>query len=414
MNILTCACAAAMLCSWATADFQGLVLDANIVSPGGDIPFRVEFEELPNDEIGAWLVNGAERTRVPKVDVTDDGFVLHWDYYDAKIEATISEIPGDVRHTVAGTWTKRRNATEWATMKLSGTLLWPEAQQAAPVRGDTRSPVAGRWAMQFAQEQERSILLLEGPPPGEAANVLNGTVLTTTGDYRHLQGRLMDDRLVLTTFDAGHVMLFKATLRPDGTLAGDFWSGPSFHDTWTAQKDDRVTLPDPFSLSKFVATPEQLDALSFPDHTGAMRSLSEFAGKPRLFEIWGTWCPNCKDATPLLAELHERYAGKGLSIVSLAFEVTGDPERDRAQVNTYRERFNVPYPMLIAGMRGKEPAQKAFPILDQIRAYPTFIFIDATGKVRAVYTGFTGPAAPREHERLKESFDRLVREMLPG
>ena len=77
-----------------------------------------------------------------------------------------------------------------------------------------------------------------------------------------------------------------------------------------------------------------------------------------------------------------------LSIVGLAFEVTGDFRRDAQQVLAYAERHDVGYPLLVAGLSDKAAAGKAFPVLDQVRSYPTTIFLHADGRVRAIYQAF--------------------------
>jgi hypothetical protein len=51
-------------------------------------------------------------------------------------------------------------------------------------------------------------------------------------------------------------------------------------------------------------------------------------------------------------------------------------------------------------------------VLDKVRAWPTTIFMDGDGDVRAVYSGFSGPATGAAHERLRDSFERIVSEML--
>ena len=49
--------------------------------------------------------------------------------------------------------------------------------------------------------------------------------------------------------------------------------------------------------------------------------------------------------------------------------------------------------------------------LERVIAYPTLLFIDAEGAVQATYTGFTGPAAPAQHEALKAHLEALVQEL---
>ena len=101
-----------------------------------------------------------------------------------------------------------------------------------------------------------------------------------------------------------------------------------------------------------------------------------------------------------------------LSIVGLAFEVTGDPVRDAEQVRIYQQRHKIDYPCLLAGTSNKEEASKQIPLLDRVRSYPTTIFIDKHGQVRAVYTGFSGPATGEAHTQLKQDFEAAIAQLL--
>ena len=113
-----------------------------------------------------------------------------------------------------------------------------------------------------------------------------------------------------------------------------------------------------------------------------------------------------------LMELDRKYRDKGLSIVGLAFELTGDRKRDTKQLKRYINHHNIKYPVLLAGVSDKKKATEALPIIDRVRSYPTFIFLDGTGKVRAIYTGFTGPATGEEYNKLRRQFESLIEEML--
>jgi thiol-disulfide isomerase/thioredoxin len=378
---------------------QSTVYDAALECDGGEVRFGIRLERGVTGRVDAFVMNGEEVIPVPTAGVGKGGIGLAFDYYDSTIMARF-----DAEGGLSGQWKKRRSADEWTTMKFRATPggLRTMDFQIMP------EWISGRWRVKFADEADEAVAVFGG---GDRRD-LRGTFLTTTGDYRFLAGIADKDALSLSCFDGSHAFLFKAALQPDGTLKGDFWSGPTFHDTWTAVKDDNAALPDPFGLTKFTGTAAELDALAFPDASGTTKKLADFPAKARIIELFGTWCPNCLDATRVLADLDKTYRHKGLSIVGLAFEVTGDAERDRKQVALYAERHNVTYPLLIAGKKDKAEASAKFPVIDKLRAYPTFIFIDASGKVRGVYTGFSGPATGEEHERLKRALEEKVLDML--
>jgi peroxiredoxin len=272
--------------------------------------------------------------------------------------------------------------------------------------------------VEFGKSDERAVAVFEERLATHRHNVMlasgvNATFLTTLGDYRYLTGGMTADgsHLNLSCFDGAHAFLFKAELKPNGTLEGDFWSGDSWHETWSAVRDDNAKLPDPFGLTKWNES-ARLDSFWFRDLDGKKCLLSEFPGKARMLVAFGSWCPNCNDEAEYLRELDEKYRARGLSIVGLAFELTGDFARDSKQVQIYAERHKLAFPLLIAGTSDKEAASKKFPLLDKIRAFPTTIFLHSDGRVRAVHQGYSGPATGAEHTKLREDFERLIDEVL--
>ena len=69
-------------------------------------------------------------------------------------------------------------------------------------------------------------------------------------------------------------------------------------------------------------------------------------------------------------------------------------------------------PTLVAGRMEKALASQALPQLDAVRAYPTALFIDRTGRVRQVHTGFAGPATGVRHELLVQEFVQTIEALL--
>ena len=131
-----------------------------------------------------------------------------------------------------------------------------------------------------------------------------------------------------------------------------------------------------------------------------------------LVEIFGSWCPNCNDAAPLLGELHREYSGRGLEIVGLAFEMSGDPDRDRTFLRRYAERYGVEYPLLLAGTSVKSEASEQVPDLSGIKSFPTLIFIGRDGMVEHIFTGFAGPGTGTRFEALREGYIRRIEALL--
>lgn len=370
-------------------------------TPGGDLPFKLEVADL-GGSWRAWIGNADERLAIDEVRLESAEIVFDIAHYDAQIRASWS----DDGETMTGSWSKQKSKGRVDTLPFHATLNYGSrfAGGAEPV-GD----VSGRWKVDFDGDEFPAIGLFD-----QQANAdVTGTFLTALGDYRYMDGSLQGTDLKLSTFDGAHAFLFHASIQPDGSLRGDFWSGGLWHQTWTAVRDDDSALPDAMTLSTVQKNPDW-SALRFPDVDGVERSLADpaFAGKARIIQVMGTWCPNCNDETEFLTELHRDYGQLGLSIVSLAFEHTGEFERDARIVRRYAKHHGAEWPFLVAGLSDKKAAGEKLPILDRVIAYPTAIFVDETGTVKAVHTGFTGPVLPVEHAAVKAEFTRLVAEML--
>ena len=99
-------------------------------------------------------------------------------------------------------------------------------------------------------------------------------------------------------------------------------------------------------------------------------SLGALRGKPVLLTFWATSCPGCIEEIPLLSELHQTYAARGLQVIGIAMNY--DPE---AQVRALRERLKVPYPLAL----DKDGAVSA--AMGTVRLTPTTFLLDAQGQV---------------------------------
>ena len=51
-------------------------------------------------------------------------------------------------------------------------------------------------------------------------------------------------------------------------------------------------------------------------------------------------------------------------------------------------------------------------VVDRVRAWPTFLFVDRAGAIRAIYTGFSGPATGDAFAAQHASFVRGIERLL--
>lgn len=377
---------------------------------GHELPFDLVLEREDGD-LAATIVNAEERIRVAEVGLEGATLTLGFPHYDSTIRAAVD--PGGKR--LRGVWTKKRRYDEpIARIPFIATHgegpRFELAEGSSAERTSEGVALAKRWRVHFESSDEAAVGVFE-PAPGDPRTV-HGTFLTTTGDYRYLEGVFDGAELRLSCFDGAHAFLFEASLGRDGTLLGRFHSGDWWDEAWHARPDADAALPDAFSLTR-VEREADLDALVYPDLGGEPTRVSALVeGSPALVQITASWCPNCADASKYLAELHERYADRGLRIVALSFEHTPDLERSIRQVRRARARAGAHYPVLIAGLSDKAKASEAVPVLDRVRSFPTTLFVDRDGSIVSVHQGFSGPATGGAHERLRRAFESRIERLL--
>ena len=90
-------------------------------------------------------------------------------------------------------------------------------------QGTSLTDFSGKYEVKFttANKTYPSVAIFE-----QKENIVTGTFLTPTGDYRYLEGNVVNDTLLLSTFDGNHAFLFSAQMVGD-SLIGDYYSGKS-------------------------------------------------------------------------------------------------------------------------------------------------------------------------------------------
>lgn len=348
------------------------------------------------------FINGEERVPATEVHVGKDRVAFVLPEFNTRMDLRFQD------DKLAGTLTKIN--TGEVEQKMPVMLTPGESHRFFEMHPPAKVDISGRWRVRF-HEPDGSNYPAVAEFTQQGAEV-TGTFLTPTSDYRYLAGAVRDNRLYLSAWDGFHVFLFEAEIQADGSLAGDFWSGPSWHETWAAVRDDDAELPDMDSQTTLRDGVEKFD-FTFPDENGTALSLSDprFRNKVVVVQLAGSWCPNCADETRFLAPWYRENRDRGVEVVALMFEHSGEFEKAAKQVKTWRETYAVDYPTLIAGTSDKQDASAQLPQLNAFLAFPTTIFIDADGGVARIQTGFNGPATDRFEAELAK-FNRTVDALL--
>lgn len=308
--------------------------------------------------------------------------------------------------------------------KLSGTFVKNYAPQAnqpfkATFGDDYRfaknSPekttdFSGKYQIEFKTPKGKII-----PSVGmflQEGNHLSGSFLTPTGDYRYLEGNVVDGKLMLSTFDGNHAYVFIATKSGD-SLKGDYYAGKLSYESFKGVKNENAKMPDAESLTYLKEGYDKID-FHFPDlnHNLVSPSDEKFKGKVLILQIFGTWCPNCMDETKFLVPWYLANHQRGVEILGLAYERKDDFAYASERVKKAIRKMDIPYEFVIAGVNDTEKASQTLPMLSKILGFPTTIFIGKDGKVKYIHTGFEGPGTGIYYEQFKERFNQIINELL--
>lgn len=379
-----------------------MVLDLAGSAGGGRTALPVLFD-VSNDSLGMKLVihNAEESIIVRDIDHKGDSLRIRMPLFDSEF---VGVLHGD--SAFSGDW--------YNHLKGSGYSI-PFSARASNekrfVTGSGRSwDPSGEWETWFSPgsgDTYPALGLFHALPNGVSA-----TFCTETGDYRYLEGVATGDSLFLSSFDGSHAFLFSAQLDGD-TLRGRYWSGNHWQEPFVAWRNADFELRDPDSLTTLKEGYEMVD-FRFPDLDGNMVSPKDdrFKDKVLMVQVMGSWCPNCVDETVLLNEMFQEYNGQGLDVLALAFERYEKPEKAVSALKAFKKNLDVKYDILYAGESKKELAAEKLPFLSRIMSYPTCIFIDRSGKVRRIRTGFYGPSTGAHYENYVRNLRSFLETLL--
>jgi thiol-disulfide isomerase/thioredoxin len=361
---------------------------------GGQLPFGLTITQAD----GGWrgrLTYANQSGSISAVRVKGDSVVLEMADYDATITAAVrgDSLTG-YYHNVGSNGPR--------------TIPFRAARGRRPIV-NAPDALLGRWDVTYYQEggTSRRIFDFRNEPYG-----FQGNIISSTADYGPFYGEVVSDSFAIGLFDGSFVYLLTGKLDGD-TLRGIFHAGLRTQTPWKAVRSTGpARLKSPTEITHADTTkPFQF---AFPDLQGRVVRNEDrrFKGKVVLVDIFGSWCPTCHDGTPELLRLYRRYHRQGLEIVGLAYEVTGDTAIDARQVRRYRDKFSIPFPLLLAGTNDNETVEESLPQLRGFSAYPTMLLLGRDGRVRGVHAGFySGRSGAFFSSQLLE-FDREIQRLL--
>ncbi len=368
--------------------------DAAVVVNGLEIPFRFEIAGT-GSQVSGWFFNGDEKVLSTGGTFENGSLVLNFDHYATSVEATLAN------GRLAGTYNRATGFYPFYAKRFAPSPAFPNEVPAIDGLwqiGGVRSN-KGEAAWRFIVRQ--------------AGAEVTAAILRVDGDTGALAGTYRNGKFIVSHFSGARPLVLELTPTTDGNLE------------IVRNRDERMIavrateaklrdVPEPTDPSRHssVKDPTEPFRFSFPDSTGQILSNTDerFRNKVVIVSISGSWCPNCHDEAPFLAELYRKYRGKGLEIVALSFEEEAQKAKGYPRLLAFNKRYGVDYPVVLAGEQA-DLAEKV-PQIHNLNSFPTTIFLGRDGLVRGVHAGFAGAASGVFHDNAKQEITATVERLL--
>ncbi len=345
--------------------------------------------------MSGWFFNGAEKVASTGGKFENGSLVLNFDHYATSLEATF------VNGRLAGTYNRATGFYPFYARRFAPSPAFPNEVPA----------IDGVWQIGGVKSNkgEAAWRLIVRQSGAE----VTAAILRVDGDTGALAGTFRDGKFVVSHFSGARPLVLELTPTQDGNL--EILRNRTEKLVAVRAKDAKLKdVPEPTDPSRHssVKDPTEPFKFSFPDVTGKVLSNTDerFRGKVVIVSISGSWCPNCHDEAPFLAELYRKYQSKGLEIVALSFEEEAQKEKGYPRLAAFNKRYGVTYPVVLAGEQA-DVAEKV-PQIHNLNSFPTTIFLGKDGLVRGVHAGFAGAASGAFHDTAKEEITATVERLL--
>ncbi len=270
--------------------------------------------------------------------------------------------------------------------------------------------IGGEWQVVFAKDSSDQFNAIG--EFNQIENQVTGTFRTETGDFRFLQGDIEDSILKLSAFDGAHAFMFQAEIKND-KMTGLYYSGKHYLTTWEAIKSTSNNLIAADSFTKIKNnSPLQFKLKNTEDKWISLDD-PKYINKPKLIQITGSWCPNCRDESEFIVDYLSKNPNLDCEFIAISFERKLDGMMGIDRIKSYKKYLHIPYEVLLGGKNNRDSASLLFPQIDGLRGFPTILYVNRKNQIVKVHTGFDGPATSKFEEYKKEfseSIEKLIKE----
>ena len=282
--------------------------------------------------------------------------------------------------------------------------------QKAAVKG--APSIAGVWEVPVdtAKGEKAWRLIVDQKPTGVYA-----TILRIDGDTGTISGRYDGQAFALSRFAGERPTTLKITPQADGSLALILvdQQGPRELKAVRPAEARKAGLATPTDPTHHTSVQSAAEVFRFNGKDLEGKAVSNldprFKGTVVLLNIMGSWCPNCHDEAPFLAELDAKYRAKGLRVVGLDFEGP-DQVNDLSRLKAFIARYGLKYTVLVGGERSQ--VNERLPQAVNLNAWPTTFFIGRDGAVHATHVGFPSRGSGPYEKQARADIDREIETLL--
>lgn len=366
--------------------------DAVIQGKEGAIPFQFEIGGSP-DKVEVTYFDGTAPVRASTGgEFKDNALTVDFASYATQMNATLDG--GVLRGTV-------------------GNLPFEAKRAVAKKTSAAKAPdIDGVWEIPFdSNKGEKAWRLVVDQ---KQANV-DATIYRIDGDTGTISGGFDGKAFNLSRFSGERANGLTITPQADGSLALVLIS-PSDRREFKAMRPAAARAagyeaPTDSTRHTSVKDPSEVFAFSGVDLEGRPMSNTDakFKGKVIVLNIMGSWCPNCHDEAPFLAELDKKYRDKGLEVVALDFEDAAEL-KELKRLKAFIKRYDMRFTVLVAGER--KDVNDRLPQAVNLNAWPTTFFIGRDGRVHSVHVGFPSQGNKEFIDKARGEITATVEDLL--
>ena len=136
---------------------------------------------------------------------------------------------------------------------------------------------------------------------------------------------------------------------------------------WMSRNPGREALPSPL-----IGKPAPAFTLPVLHEPGRQFGTQDLLGQPYVLNVWGSWCPGCRDEHPVLTRFAET---KRIRVIGFNWK------DEHADAMAWLEQFGNPYWLIVRDYEGKAAIDWG------IYGAPETFLVDAQGVVRWKFVG---------------------------